>query len=114
MAQLAEITTFDKWHPVTFAILNGNAEVSKFLINTSLCNTKKLLKVPSLYKTQLLNQLYPLIISLSPTPSAPWNNEAFTLFWEDLGGYLWNEDSFESLFKLVLRRELADLIPQLF
>ena len=38
----------------------------------------------------------------------------FKYFWEDLGGYLWNEDSFESFFKLVLRRELSDIIPVLF
>lgn len=51
LAQLTEISDFSKWHPVTFAIVNGNVEVAKFLINTSLCNTKKLLKVPCLYGT---------------------------------------------------------------
>lgn len=38
----------------------------------------------------------------------------FKYFWEDLGGYLWNEDSFESLVKLLARRELPDLVPLLF
>ncbi len=38
----------------------------------------------------------------------------YKYFWEDLGGYLWNEDSFESIFKLVLRREISDVIPILF
>jgi len=40
--------------------------------------------------------------------------DMFNYFWEDLGGYLWNEDSFEALFKLLARRELHDLVPALF
>jgi hypothetical protein len=111
---LTEICDFEKWHPVTFAILNGNTEVIKYLINTSLCNTKKLLKVPGLYDTQLLNRLFPLIISLSPTENSAWNQDMFGYFWDDLGGFLWNEDSFEALLKLVIKRELLDLIPILF
>lgn len=88
--------------------------MAKFLINTSLCNTKKLLKVPGLYGTQLFNQLFPLVISLSPTSTSLWDQDMFKYFWEDLGGNLWNEDSFESFFKLILRRELSDVIPILF
>jgi|LauGreDrversion4_2_1035121.scaffolds.fasta_scaffold101006_2 hypothetical protein len=114
LAQLTEINDFSKWHPITFSIVNGNIEVAKYLINTSLCNTKKLLKVPSLYGTQLFNQLFPLVICLSPTSTHHWDQEMFKYFWEDLGGYLWNEDSFESFFKLILRRELSDIIPVLF
>jgi hypothetical protein len=38
----------------------------------------------------------------------------FTFFWEEIGGYLWNEDSLEGLIKVLARRELADLLPQVF
>jgi hypothetical protein len=35
----------------------------------------------------------------------------FTYFWEEVGGYIWNEDALEGLVKVLARRELADLIP---
>ena len=35
-------------------------------------------------------------------------------FWEEIGGYLWNEDNLETLIKVLARRELADLLPQVF
>jgi hypothetical protein len=38
----------------------------------------------------------------------------FRYFWEEIGGYLWNEDNLESLIKVLARRESADLLPQVF
>jgi len=38
----------------------------------------------------------------------------FSFFWEEIGGYLWNEDNLESLIKVLARRELADFLPQVF
>ena len=35
----------------------------------------------------------------------------FTYFWDEIGGYLWNEDSFENVFKLMAKRELSDMVP---
>jgi|LauGreDrversion4_2_1035121.scaffolds.fasta_scaffold132824_5 hypothetical protein len=39
--------------------------------------------------------------------------EMFRYFW-DGNSYLWNEDSLESLIKVLARRELPDLVPLLF
>jgi hypothetical protein len=38
----------------------------------------------------------------------------FSYFWEEIGGYLWNEEALESLIKLLARRELSELLPQVF
>jgi hypothetical protein len=38
----------------------------------------------------------------------------FNYFWEEIGGYLWNEDNLETLIKVLARRELADLLSQVF
>ena len=35
----------------------------------------------------------------------------FAYFWEEIGGYLWNEETLETLLKVMARRELTDLIP---
>jgi hypothetical protein len=53
-----------KWNPVTFALYNGNFELLKYLINTSVCNTKKLLKIPGFYNTQMINRIFPFVVSL--------------------------------------------------
>lgn len=35
----------------------------------------------------------------------------FNYYWDDFGGYIgWNEDSLESLFKFLAKRELADMV----
>lgn len=41
----------NKWNPMTFAIYNGNLDLIKYLIQISLSNTKKLIKVPGLFNT---------------------------------------------------------------
>jgi hypothetical protein len=40
--------------------------------------------------------------------------EMFEFFWEELGGSLWNENSFDSLFKLLAKRDLAKFLKSLF
>lgn len=113
---------------MTFAVANGNLELTKFLFNVCLCNSRKMLKVPGLFNSQLFNRLFPLIVSLTQAASSQSNFsvshgvyrqdnslEMFTYFWEDLGEYMcWNEDSLESLFKLLARRELPDMLPLVF
>lgn len=37
----------------------------------------------------------------------------FSYFWEELG-YLWNEDTFDNLFKLMAKRDLPDYLNMLF
>lgn len=37
----------------------------------------------------------------------------FSYFWNDLG-FLWSEDTFENLFKLLAKRGLSDYISALF
>jgi hypothetical protein len=88
-----------KWNPVTFALYNCNFELLKYLINTSVCNTKKLLKIPGFYNTQMINRIYPFVVSLQKG-----NMDMFHYFWEELG-YLWDEDTFDNLFKLLAKRE---------
>lgn len=65
VSQLAELESTEKWHPVTYAVANGNLDLAQYLINTCLCNTRKVLKVPGLFATQLFNRLFPLIVSVS-------------------------------------------------
>lgn len=126
--QLADVDSTDKWHPIIYSIANCNLELTKSLIQTSLCNIKKCLKIPGLYNTQMLYKIFPLVIAITHATSPATNFsisigasssanpglEMFKYFWEDLGGYLWNEEHFECLFKLICRRELTDLVPALF
>lgn len=95
-------------------MLTRNLELSKYMISHCLINVKKALKVPGLYATQSLNRLFPLILALSQYQGQAWHQDMFTFFWEEIGGYLWNEDSLEGLIKVLARRELADLLPQVF
>ena len=37
----------------------------------------------------------------------------FEYFWEDLG-FLWTEDTFESLFKLLAKKDYEDYVPIIF
>ena len=36
--------------------------------------------------------------------------EMFKYFWEDIGGWLWNEDTFENLFELLAKKDLVDYL----
>ena len=125
--QLEEVESTEKWHPLTFAVAMGNMELVPYLVENSLGNTKKLLKVPGLFNSQQLNRLFPLVVSLSHA-TAPQSQysvshkqvlmgnsgiDMFRYFW-DANGHLWNEDALESLLKLLARRELPDLVPLLF
>jgi hypothetical protein len=118
---LLDIETTVKWHPIIYAICQANYDLVKHLISTSMCNIKKAIKVPGLYNTQMLNKIFPLVISLTDAASSkrssnlrPSSMDMFRYFWEELGGYLWSEDSFECLFKLMARRELTDMVPMVF
>jgi len=38
----------------------------------------------------------------------------FKYFWEDIGGTVWNEDTFDMLFKLLAKKEASDLLSFFF
>lgn len=57
----------EKWNPLTFAIYSGNLELIKFIINKSTGNTKRLLKIPGLFKTQEISRLFPFVMALRLT-----------------------------------------------
>ena len=97
-----------KWNPLTFSIYNANLELIQYFIQFAISNTKKLIKVPGLFDTQELNKLFPFIVALQNQ-----NNLMFQYFWSDLG-YLWNEDTFENLFKLLAKKDQSDYIDLLF
>ena len=98
----------NKWNPLTFAVFNGNLELIKHILSISMTNTKKLLKIPGMFNTQQLRWLFPFIVALQKG-----NQELFTYFWEDLS-YLWNEDTFDILFKLLAKKDCSDYVTFLF
>ena len=97
-----------KWNPMTHAIYNGNLEVIKHLFNTCLVNSKKVIRVPSLYNSNEVNKLFPFYVALSTN-----NEEMFEYFWSEQRHLQWNADSFELLFKLLAKREASHLIASL-
>lgn len=84
---------------MTFALYNGNLDLLRYLLSTSICNTKKLLKIPGFFNTQVISRIFPFVVALQKG-----KNEMFEYFWEDLG-YLWDEDTFDNLFKLLAKRD---------
>jgi hypothetical protein len=60
--QLSQST--DKWNPLTFAIYSGNLDLIKFIITKSIGETKRIIKIPGIFKTQEVSRLFPFIISL--------------------------------------------------
>ena len=96
-----------KWHPLTHAIFNGNLNLVKafFASETAHFNGKKAVKVPGLQKTNEVNKLFPFYIALTTN-----NDELFSYFWEHERSMQWNEDTFESLFKLMAKREASHLL----
>lgn len=52
--------------------------------------------------------LFPFLIALQKGES-----QMFKYFWEE-HAYLWNEDTFEKLFKIIAKRELEEYIHFLF
>lgn len=93
---------------MTFALYNGNMELLKYLLQTSISNTKKLLKIPGLFNTQMINRIFPFAVSLQKA-----SVDMFNFFWLDLG-YLWDEETFENLFSLIAKRDMPDYITLLF
>ena len=97
----------EKWNPVTFALYNGNWALLQYLVaNVQCANTSKLLRFPGMFKTQMVNQLYPFMASMNNLPM-------FTYFWEELG-YLWTEDTFENVFKMLAKRGLDEYAVVMF
>lgn len=76
----------------------------------------------------MMYKIFPLVVAITNATSPASNFsisvggmqptnpglEMFKYFWEDLGGFLWNEEQFECLLKLICRRELTDLVQLIF
>lgn len=98
----------EKWNPLLFAVYAGNLELVKFIIQKTAGNTKRLLKIPGIFKTQEVSKLFPFIVAMRQQ-----NQAMFQFFWEDLSYVYCNEDTFESLFRLLVKREKPELVGSL-
>ena len=94
-----------KWNPMTHAIFNSNLELIKFLFENCDASRKKIVRVPGLYSTNEVNKLFPFYIAL-----ATGSEEIFEYFWTTQKQLKWNEDSFETLFTLLAKREASHFI----
>lgn len=95
----------EKWNPLTFAVYAGNLELIKFIVSKSVGNTKRLLKIPGIFKTQEISRLFPFIIAMR------YNSQSmFKFFWEELAYVYNNEETFESLFRLLAKREQSEMV----
>ena len=97
-----------KWNPMTHAIFHGNLDMIKFLFENCHANSKKIIRVPGLYSTNEVNKLFPFYVALANS-----NDEMFDYFWSKQKQLNWNEDSFETLFTLLAKREASHSIPML-
>jgi hypothetical protein len=41
----------EKWNPLTFAVYNGNLDLVTYILSKSHGNTKRLMKIPGIFKT---------------------------------------------------------------
>lgn len=80
------------------------------MLKISICNTKRLLKVPGMANTQEYSRLFAFVIALQ---QGSGNQEMFQYFWEEMG-QLWSEDTLDNLFKLLAKKELSDYVQFLF
>ena len=55
----------EKWNPLTFAVYSGNIELIKHLLSKPIGNHKRLLKLPGIFKTQLVSKLFPFIVGMN-------------------------------------------------
>lgn len=93
---------------MTHAIFNGNLDMIKFLFENCRANSKKIVRVPGLYSTNEVSKLFPFYVAL-----ATGNEEMFDYFWTRQKKLNWTEDSFETLFSLLAKREASHMIPAL-
>ena len=91
---------------MTHAIFNGNLHMIKFLFENCDANAKKIVRVPGLYSTNEVNKLFPFYVAL-----AAGHEAMFDYFWNEQGKLNWNEDTFETLFNQVAKREASHIIP---
>ena len=100
--------TTEKWNPLTFAVYSGNLELIKCIISKTQGNSKRMLKIPGIFKSQEVSRLFPFIMAIRHN-----NLEMFKFFWEDLSFVYSNEDTFDRLFRLLAKHEKPDLISYL-
>ena len=95
----------EKWNPLTFAIYSGNLPLIKFIISRCSGHLRKMLKIPGIFKTQEISRLFPFIMAIRYN-----NQEMFQYFWEELSFVFSNEETFESLFRVLAKREKPELV----
>ena len=95
----------EKWNPLNFAIYSGNLDLIRFIINKAVGETKRLIKIPGIFKSQEISRLFPFIISLKHD-----NQQMFKFFWEELDYIYSNEETFESVFRLLAKFEQSELV----
>ena len=93
---------------MTYAIYVGNLDLIKYIISKCSGNTKRMVKIPGLFKSQEVSRLFPFIMAMRYS-----NIEMFKFFWEDLSYVYCTEDTFENLFRLLARKEKPELISYL-
>ena len=64
--------------------------------------------MPGLFSTNEVNKLFPFYVAL-----ATGNEEMFEYFWTTQKQLNWNEDTFETLFTLLAKREASHFISML-
>jgi hypothetical protein len=93
---------------MTHAIYNGNLELINFMFNSGTVNSKKIMKVPGLFSASEVNKLFPFYIAIAQD-----NLEMFEYFWtkhrEDVQ-LPWTEETLQSLFKLLAKREASQYL----
>jgi len=90
----------EKWNPLTFAIYAGNLDLIKYIIKKAVGNTKRLVKIPGIFKAQEISRLFPFITALRHNDQA-----MFKYFWEELDYVYSNEETFESIFRILAKTE---------
>lgn len=95
----------EKWNPLTFAVYNGNLDLIKFIIGKSVCNIKRMLKIPGIFKTQEISRLFPFVMSLRLNKI-----EMFKYFWDELAYVYCSEETFDNLFRLLAKREQTEIV----
>lgn len=96
---------------MTHSIYNGNLTMVKYLFSSGPVNSKKILKIPGLFSTSEVNKLFPFYIALHKD-----SVELFEFFWTaQLEGVQlqWSEETLDSLFRLLARRQATHFLEPL-
>jgi ankyrin repeat protein len=70
------------------------------MVEQSVGNTQRLLKMPSSFKSKEVNRLLPFIVAIRQN-----NMDMFRYFWDQLGYVYCKEDNFHSLLRILAKRD---------